>query len=234
VSDKKTSQQFIHRFIMTTQDIIKKIHSLQSPERKAKQAHFKIGDVNSYGLTMPQIRSIAKEIGKNHPLAMELWSSGIHEARHIATMIADKKQFSEALADQWLMDFNSWDIVDGFCSIILCKMPFAYTKAIEWTKQKGEFQKRAGFAGMAMIAVHDKKAGDDKFTVFYPYLLKESHDDRNFVKKAISWAIRSIGKRNAFLAKEMIELSEAIREKEDTASKWIASDAIRELKNKYV
>lgn len=215
------------------ESILKKIQSLENPERKEKQAYFKVGDSSSYGLTKPQVKELAKEIGKNHELALELWKTGIHEARHIAILIADKKQFTEKLAEQWAKDFNSWDIVDDCCSKLLSKVPYAYEKAIEWTSRKGEFQKRAGFSLMAMLAVHDKKAPDEKFSVFYPYLLKESHDDRNFVRKAVNWAIRSIGKRNAGLAKEMIGLSEAIREKGDKASKWIAADAIRELE-RYV
>ncbi len=217
---------------LTVEDVIRRIHEQSSEERKKAQAYFKIGDVNSFGLTMPQIRTLAKEAGKDHQRALALWKTGVYEARHVAMMTVDLKQFTEAQADKWMKDFNSWDIVDGCCSAVLCRMPFAYEKAIKWTKQKGEYQKRAGYALMAMLAVHDKKASDEKFTVFYPYLLNESHDDRNFVKKAINWAIRQIGKRSHNLKKEMIELSLAIREKGDTASKWIAADAIRELASK--
>ncbi len=219
----------INKMTSEVELILKKIQMLASEERKKVQAYFKIGDVNSFGLTQPQIKLLAKEIGKNHALALELWESGVHEARHIALLIADKNLVTEELAEKWIKDFNSWDIVDGCCSTLLCRTPFAFKKAIEWTKRKEEYEKRTGFALMAMLAVHDKKATNEKFEKFIPYLLKESHDDRNFVKKAINWAIRQIGKRNIILCKEMIELSKAIREKGDSASRWIAADALREL-----
>lgn len=220
---------------MTTSadDVINTIKSLSNPSQKIAQARFKVGDESSFGLGKTDIKAIAKEIKKNHALALELWKTGIFEAKHIAILTADKKLFTKKDAEAWAKDFSSWDIVDDCCGKLLCKTPFAYELAIEWTKRKGEFQKRAGFSLMAMLAVHDKKAPDEKFQMFYPYLIKESDDDRNFVKKAINWAIRSIGKRNIHLAKEMIALSETIREKGDRSSKWIAADAIRELKNKF-
>src|SRR4051794_28642673 len=152
---------------MELAEVIKKIKNLESETNRAGQARFGIKDVQNYGLSQPQMKAIAKEAGKNnHELALALWQTGIHEARHIAILMADKKQFTEALAERWLKDFNSWDIVDNACSVIFCRLPFAYEKAIEWSGREKEFEKRAGFAVMAFLAVHDKKATDEKFKKF--------------------------------------------------------------------
>jgi 3-methyladenine DNA glycosylase AlkD len=217
----------------TIKEVLLAINKLKNPEGQKRQEYFGIGNIDSCGLTQPQIKSIAKQAGKNHALALELWKTGVHEAKHIAVMIADKNLVTEKLMDKWLKDFNSWDMVDGCCGTLFDKTPFAYDKAKEWSGRKKEFEKRAGFSMMAMLAVHDKKANDEKFIEFFPYLLKESDDDRNFVKKAVNWAIRQIGKRNERLCKKAIKLSEDIKVKNDSASLWIAADALRELK-KYL
>ncbi len=144
-------------------------------------------------------------------------------------MIADPEMVTEQLMEKWIKDFNSWDIVDGCCGTLFDKTPFAYSKAVEWTKRKKEFEKRAGFTMMATLAVHDKKARDKYFEEFFPYLLRVSGDDRNFVYKAVNWAIRQIGKRNSRLCKKAIKLSEEIKKKNDPVSKWVAGGALREL-----
>ena len=215
----------------TLSDVIKSIRKYSSLEGKKSQAYFGITDVHNYGLNHLQMKAIAKEIGRNHPLALKLWKTGIHEARHIAIIIADKKQVSEKLMEEWVKDFNSWDIVDDCCGRLFSKTPFAYTKAMEWTKRKNEFEKRAGFTLMAMLAVHDKVASDKLFESFFPYIPRESNDERNFVKKAVNWAIRQIGKRNKRLCKKAIALSELIKKKDDKSSRWISTNALRELKN---
>lgn len=202
---------------------------LASPEAKAAQQYFGIHGVNSYGLTTPQLRKLAKQIGKNHDLALQLWKTGIHEARHVAVFIADPRQVTIELMEKWLKDFNSWDIVDNCCSALFDKTPFAFDKAMEWSARKKEFEKRAGFVLMAALAIHDKKAEDEKFIQFYPFMIRESGDDRNFVKKAINWALRQTGKRNDRLCTESIKVAKKIHKKGDPSSRWIASDALREL-----
>jgi 3-methyladenine DNA glycosylase AlkD len=214
-------------------EILSRIRSIASAEVKAKQEYFGIKNINNYGLTAPQVKSIARLIGKNHALALELWESGVHEARHIAILIADKKMVTGVLMEKWLKDFNSWDIVDNACGSLFCHSDLAYEKAIQWSGRKKEFEKRAGFALMAMLAVHDKKSGNEKFEKFFPYLIQESNDERNFVCKAVNWAIRQIGKRNKYLCKKMMLLCEEIKEKGDKSSRWIANDALREL-SKYL
>jgi 3-methyladenine DNA glycosylase AlkD len=216
---------------MTTKEVINRIKKSSSANAKSAQAYFGISDVNNCGLTAPQMKAIAKAAGKDHSLALQLWATGIHEAKHIAVMIADPDLVTEKLMEKWKKDFNSWDIVDGCCGTLFDKTPFAYEKAVEWTTCKNEFEKRAGFTMMATLAVHDKNAPDKSFENFFPYLYKESHDERNFVYKAINWAIRQIGKRNIRLCKKAIKLAEEIKLKDDKTSRWIAGGALRELKS---
>ena len=217
----------------TAIEIITVIKKISTPEGIKKKAYFGITEVGNYGMTALQIKAIAKKIGKNHSLALELWRTSVHEARHIAVLIADKKLVTEKLMENWVKDFNSWDIVDDCCSKLFCKTPFAYEKAKEWSGRKKEFEKRAGFALMALLAVHDKEMNDTEFEKYFPFLLRESDDGRNFVRKAVNWAIRQIGKRNERLCKKAIKLSEEIWKKEDKSSRWIATDALQELK-KYL
>jgi 3-methyladenine DNA glycosylase AlkD len=213
----------------SVEQILKELKKLASPEAKAVQEYFGISGIKSYGLRTPQMRKFAKQIGRNHSLALKLWKTEIHEARHIAIFIADPKEVTETLMEQWLKDFNSWDIVDNCCGVLFDKTPFAFEKAMEWTKRKKEFEKRAGFVMMAELAVHDKKSADDTFEQFFPFLIAESHDERNFVKKAINWALRQIGKRNKNLCRKAIITAKEIQKKNDAASRWIAADALREL-----
>lgn len=213
----------------SVQKIIDELKSLSSAKGKATQEYFGITGVSSFGLTTPQMRMVAKRIGKNHELAMQLWKTGNHEAKHIAIFISDPKMVNEKFAEQLLKDFNSWDIVDNCCGTLFTKIPFAFEKAIEWTKNKTEFQKRAGFVMMAELAIHNKTAEDKKYEKFFPHIIRESHDERNFVRKAVNWALRQIGKRNKRLCDKAIKVAKEIYAKDDASSRWIASDAIREL-----
>lgn len=217
----------------SVEQIIKVIRNSSNPENIAGQARFGIKGVESYGMSKPEMKLLAKQTGKNHALALELWKTDIHEARHIAAMIAEPKKVTEAMMDKWVKDFNSWDIVDDCCSVLFCRTPFAYDKAIEWTARKKEFEKRAAFALMAFLAVHDKKAEDKKLEQFFPYLLAASDDGRNFVKKAVNWALRQIGKRNPRLCREVIALAKEMKTKDDASSRWIASGVLSELE-KYL
>jgi 3-methyladenine DNA glycosylase AlkD len=218
---------------MEVEDVLNEIKKSSSAKAKAAQEYFGVTGVNSIGLTTPQMRIIAKKIKTNHRLALQLWKTGIHEARHIATMIADPGQASEKLMEQWCKDFNSWDIVDGCCSSLFRKTPLAYKKAMEWSRREKEFEKRAGFTMMAQLSVHDKKAGDNLIEQFLPAIIRESSDERNFVRKAVNWALRQIGKRNERLCRKAIKVSKEIYKKGDTSSRWIATDALRELE-KYL
>lgn len=216
----------------TVETTLQELKKLVSAAQDDAPYHFGITASKSLGaIKTPDLRKLAKQIGRNQPLAQQLWNTGIHEAKHIAIFIADPKAFSEKLMEQWLKDFDSWDIVDNCCGTLFDKTPFAYEKAIEWTKRKKEFEKRAGFAMMATLAIHDKKSEDKKFEQFFPRIIAESHDERNFVKKAINWALRQIGKRNGRLCTKAITAAKQIQRKGDASSRWIAGDAIRELEN---
>jgi 3-methyladenine DNA glycosylase AlkD len=182
------------------------------------------------GVPVPEIRTLAKEIKRDHTLALRLWDSGIHEARILATMIADPKLVTPDLMETWAQSFDSWDVCDQCCGNLFDKTPFAYDKALAWTARDEEFVKRAGFALIAYIAVHDKKAPDEKILPFLDPIRREADDQRNFVKKAVNWALRQIGKRNAILNQRAIETAEQIQQSARTPSaRWIASDALREL-----
>ncbi len=214
---------------MHCEKILKQLESLSNPKAVAGMARFGINQSNTYGVSIPNLRKIAREAGKNHLLAQQLWSSGIHEARILASMIDNPENVTEEQMENWVKDFNSWDVCDQCCSNLFDKTGFAYQKAVEWSKREEEFVKRAGFVLMAVLAVHDKKARDEEFLKFLPIIERESTDDRNFVKKAVNWALRQIGKRNLNLNKKAIETAKEIQKMESKSSKWIASDVIREL-----
>jgi 3-methyladenine DNA glycosylase AlkD len=214
--------------------VIKRLKSLSNPEAIKGMARFGINPERNLGISIPQLRKTAKELGRDHELALDLWSTGIHDARILAGMIDEPDDVSEKQMEQWAGDFDSWDVCDQVCMNLFKKSSIVYEKAVEWSKRDEEFVKRAGFALMAVLAVGDKKAGDDKFTGFLPYIKKESTDGRNYVKKAVNWALRQIGKRNLNLNKIAIKTGEEIYNINSKSAKWIASDALRELKSKEV
>lgn len=214
--------------------ILKRLKVMSDPKAVAGMARFGINPKNAYGVPIPVLRQIAKEIqssqtGKNHLLAQRLWSSGVHEARILASMIDSPEDVSEEQMELWAKDFDSWGICDQCCSNLFDKTGFAVQKAVEWSKRDEEFVKRAGFVLMATMAVHDKNAKDETFLKFLPIIKKGAVDERNFVKKAVNWALRQIGKRNPNLNKYAIKAARDIKNMDSKSAKWIASDAIREL-----
>lgn len=192
---------------------------------------FGINAQNGFGVSIPVIRKLAKQIGKNHELGLKLWESKIHENRLLACMISEPSKVSKTQMNKWTNDFYSWDICDQVCSNLFVYTPFAYQKAIEWSGNKKEFVKRAGFVLIANLAVHSKDLKNHDFVSFFPLIKKESIDDRNFVKKAVNWALRQIGKRNDYLRKKAVILGEDINKLDSKSAKWIAKDALRELTN---
>jgi len=214
--------------------VLKKLKSLSDPKAVEGMARFGINPKNTYGVSIPNLRSMAKKIGRNHVLAQQLWSSGIHEARILAGMVDAPEMVTEEQMEQWVKDFDSWDVCDQCCSNLFDKTNFAHQKAAEWSRRREEFVKRAGFVLMAALSVHDKKAKDEAFMKFLPIIKRESTDDRNFVRKAVNWALRQIGKRNATLNRAAIKTAEEIQKIESKSAKWIASDALRELTSEAV
>jgi 3-methyladenine DNA glycosylase AlkD len=210
-------------------EIIKTIKANRNEKNIAGMARFGISAKNTYGLPIPLLRQLAKKIGRDHKLALQLWGSGIHEARLLAGFIADPAQVTVTQLESWVKDFDSWDICDQVCSNLFDRTPFAYRKAFEWSKRKEEFVRRAGYVLMATLAVHDKSASDAKLAKFFPVLIRGATDERNFVRKAVNWALRQIGKRNRHLCKLAIKTGREIARIDSKAARWIAADALREL-----
>ena len=218
----------------SVEDIIKRLKSLSNPEAIEGMARYGINPDKNLGVSIPDLRQIAREIGKNHQLAQDLWVTGIHDARILAGMIDQAGEVTEEQMEQWVGDFDFWDVCDEVCMNLFEKLPFAYEKAVHWSSREEEFVKRAGFVLMARLAVSDKKAADEKFINFLPYIKRESTDSRNYVKKAVNWALRQIGKRNINLNKLAISAGEEIYSIDSKSARWIASDALRELKNEKI
>jgi len=219
---------------MEYEQVMKKLKSMENKKNKEGMARFGIKGKNILGIPNPKVRAVAKEIGKNHKLAQKLWASEIHEARMLAAFIDEPEKVTEKQMERWVKNFDSWGICDCCCMHLFDKTPYAYKKAVEWSKRKEEFVKRAAFAMMAALSVHDKKAKDKQFEKFFPILIRESTDERNFVKKAVNWALRQIGKRNKTLNKKAIKIGKEIKKKDSKSARWIASDALRELESEKV
>jgi 3-methyladenine DNA glycosylase AlkD len=209
--------------------VLKELQALANPESVEGMARYGINPDNTYGISIPALRTLAKQIGTDHRLAGQLWESGVHEARVLAAYIADPKKLSEAQMEAWVQDFDSWDVCDQVCSSLFDRTRLAYRKAAEWSQREPEFVKRAGFTLMACLAWHDKKAPDALFESFLPAILRESIDERNYVKKAVNWALRQIGKRNRRLNGLAIQAAHAMAQLPGKAPRWIARDALREL-----
>lgn len=186
------------------------------------------------GWRLPDLRALAKRIGTDHHLAGQLWRSKIHEARLLAGMVDDSDQVTEEQMDAWASDFDSWDVVDGVCCGLFDRTPFAWDKAVEWGAREEEFVKRAGFVLMACLAVHDKESPDARFESLFAIIEREAGEPRNYVRKAVNWALRQIGKRNLRLNRLAIEAATRIRDTGPRPARWVASDALRELNDPKV
>lgn len=218
----------------TAVQIIRRLKQLADPRVRRAMARFAVPIDKALGIPTPALRKLAREIGKDHELAENLWKSGIHEARTLAAFIDDSDLVTEEQAERWLRDFDSWDVCDCCCGNLFDKTGFAYRKAVEWSRRKQEFVKRAGFSLMAALAVHDKGARDAKFLMFLPIIRRESVDERNFVKKAVNWALRQIGKRNSRVNQAAVKAALEIRKMDSRSARWIAADALRELTSEAV
>lgn len=214
-------------------DIIKSIltelHAHANPRNVSGMARFGINPKGTLGVSIPTLRKIARKIGKNHEVALALWKTGIHEARLLAAFTDDVAGVSARQMEGWVNDFDSWDVCDQVCSNLFDKTPVAFLKAKQWSRRKKEFVKRAGFTMMATLAVHAKNAANKDFIEFFPLIKKGALDERNYVKKAVNWALRQIGKRNRILHRKSIVLARQIYTMDTRASRWIATDALREL-----
>jgi 3-methyladenine DNA glycosylase AlkD len=210
------------------------LQSLARPARLAGMARFAIPTDRALGISTPALKKLARQIGPNHRLAVELWATGIHEARALAAMIEEPERSTERQIERWVRDFDGWSTCDGCCLNLIVRLPFAWRKAFEWSRRSREFEKRAGFALAAVLAVHDQRAPDEKFLRFLQVLKRHARDERNFVKKAVNWALRQIGKRNLRLNRAALRTAREIRRLDSPAARWVAADALRELASKAV
>jgi len=211
--------------------VIKELKAAADPRAVAGMARFGIDTNNTIGISTPHLRRLARSLGKDHALAQELWASGIHEARILAAYIDEPRLVAGQQMEDWVGEFDSWDVCDQVCSNLFDKTSYAYVKAVEWSEREEEFVKRAGFVLMAVLAVHDKAADDKEFLWFLKIIREKAGDERNFVKKAVNWALRQIGKRNRELNRAAVSVAEDVYRSGTKVAKWIATDALRELKS---
>jgi 3-methyladenine DNA glycosylase AlkD len=214
----------------TVAETLDRMRSLAKPGGREGMARFGINTDHALGVRIPDLRRLAREIGTDHRLALALWRTEVHEARILASMIEDPTRVTERQVESWVADFDSWDLCDQCCGNLFDRLPFAHDKAKEWSGREEEFVKRAAFALMAWSAVHDKAADDQVFLEFLPVIAREAADDRNFVKKAVNWSLRQIGKRNLRLHRAAVATARRLAKRNDCrAARWIGTDALREL-----
>lgn len=220
---------------MTVADIIAELRQLSDPANIAVLDRYAIKTKEALGIRAPELKIFAREVKKlvtdRHTTALGLWETGIYDARAVAFLIDDPKQVTVDQMDDWCSDFDNWATVDGTCGYLFCRTNYAYDKAFEWAEREPEFEKRAGFSMMAYLAVHDKRAVDEKLSGFFPVIEKHACDDRNFVRKAVNWSLRQLGKRNLALNREAIEAADRIKCQDTKSARWIAADALRELRS---
>ena len=210
---------------------LKELRALGERRNVDGMARFGIHAKIVYGVAKPRMDELARRIGKDHELALKLWASGVHDARILAGMIDLPEQVSAAQMEKWARDFDNWDVCDGTCCHLFVFAAPAWKKAVAWSRRDPEFIKRAGFALMAYLAYRDKQGRDSQFRRVLPMIEREAYDERNFVRKAVNWALRNIGKRNLRLNREAIRAAERIRRQDTRSARWIAADALRELKS---
>jgi 3-methyladenine DNA glycosylase AlkD len=207
---------------------------MADPARLEGMARYGIDTSRAIGVSVTELRAVAKDVGRDHELAASLWATGIHEARMLATLVDEPDRVTEAQMDAWIAEVDSWDLCDGACGNLFDRTPFWRAKAVEWAAREPEFEMRAGFALMAWAAVHRKDEPDATFAAFLPTIEARSTDDRPYVRKAVNWALRQIGKRSAGLHAQALGAARRIGDVDARSARWIASDAIRELESSAV
>jgi len=214
--------------------ILARLRSLANPRNREGMIRYAVANDSALGVSTPVLRKLAREVGHSQALAEALWKTGVYEARALAALIGEPAEVTDDLMERWAKDFDSWAICDGCCLALFSETPLAYRKALAWSRRSEEFVKRAGFSLMAVLAVHDKAARDSKFLKFLPAIQRGARDERNFVRKAVNWALRQIGKRNLQLNRAAIAAAEKLRAIDSRSARWIAADALRELRSEAV
>lgn len=220
---------------MTTKQIIEQLKKESNPDKiLIKESKFGIKSNNALGIYHKELKELTKSIPKDDKIAIELFDSNIYEARLLCSKIFNPENLTEDLMDKWVITFENWEICDSFCMGLFAKSKYAIPKAIEWSKRTEEFEKRAGFTIIAAYCMSDKESLNDTFEQFFPIIKRECRDERIYVKKAVNWALRNIGKRNIDLNSRAIRLSEQILKMNDKTAKWIAKNALKELRSEKV
>jgi len=214
---------------MEAKEILQLLRKKASPRNVRGMARFGMSAQGRLGVSVPEMRRIARLAGKDHRLALALWKTGIAEARIVASMVAEPEKVTAREMETWVVGVDSWDICDQVCANLWDKTPFAWSRARAWTRRKEEFVRRAGFALIACLAWHDKQAADARFVAVLPMIRRGAFDERNFVKKAVSWALRAIGKRNPGLRREALLLAKTLRRSDSPSARWVGTDALRDL-----
>jgi 3-methyladenine DNA glycosylase AlkD len=217
-----------------TRAVIRRLNAMADRARLVGMERYGINTRKALGITVTELRGLARELDRDHDLAIGLWDSEIHEARILASMLDDPTEVTEAQMEAWAYDLDSWDVCDQVCANLFDRTRFAFRKAVQWSARDDEFVKRAGFALMACAAVHRKDVADAQFETFLPIIRAEATDDRNYVRKAVSWALRQIGKRSPELNRRAIDTAKQIQRIDARSARWIAGDALRELESRTV
>ncbi len=215
--------------VFTVEEIVARLRPLARPDALEGMARVGIATGNALGVSMPDLRALGKEIGRNHALALDLWRTPLRETRILASLVADPRQMTEPLMEAWAREFADWEVCDQCCINLFGKTAYARHFALEWSGAEPEFVKRAGFVLMARIATTDTRADDPAFEPFFACIMREAGDRRNYVRKAVNWALRQIGKRNGALNERAITVARALADSEDKSARWVGSDALREL-----
>ncbi|HUW44211.1 MAG TPA: DNA alkylation repair protein [Dehalococcoidia bacterium] len=218
----------------SVKDVLDKLQSKAKPEQLKGMAKYGMTVEQRLGVSVPDMRKLAKEIGKDHKLALDLWRTGIAEARIVAAMVGDPDKLTEEQMEEWVKGINSWDVCDQVCMNLFEKNQLAWKKIVDWSEREEEFVKRTAFSLIACLAWHDKKASDEKFIELLPVIIRGATDERNFVKKAVNWALRNIGKRNLNLNEAAINTAKEIKRLDSKAARWVAADAVRELESEAI
>jgi 3-methyladenine DNA glycosylase AlkD len=216
---------------MQVNEVIEQLRSRANPtpENLKGMARYGINTERALCVSTPDMRKLAKQIGKDHALTLQLWKAGWRETRILAAMVDDPAQVTGEQMDQWVMGFDSWDVCDATCLYLFSWTGLACEKALHWSAREEEYVKRAGFALMACLAVGKRKPGEERLAAFLPIIERESWDGRNYVMKSVNWALRQVGKNNLRLNQLAVESAERIKLQGTKSARWIAADALREL-----
>ncbi len=220
--------------MVSVKDVLDRLRSKAKPDQLEGMAKYGMVVEQRLGVSIPDLRKMAKDIGKDHTLALELWKTGIAEAGILAAMVDDPDKLTEEQMEDWVKGINSWDVCDQICMNLFEKSQLAWKKIADWSEREEEFVKRTAFSLIACLAWHDKKTSDEKFIELLPAVIRGATDERNFVKKSVNWALRNIGKRNLNLNKVAINTAKEIQRLDSKAARWVASDAIKELESEAV